>query len=501
MKKQILSLLLAAAMLLCLCACETQSKETVPGYYTLTHRVQDGKRIEVTETTVLGTGQPAFLLIEEDGTAAYFNGTELLDCTWKDNTLVPSAGGEAMQFVVKADTFELTSADGILLFTRSESSGLNLDAVREALSRTLRAGYYVFDHLESGDDTVTAEMMEDAFLLLYDDGTGVMYALGELLDMRWDEDSIGPADAPDDKVAATCFDGVLTMERDGGLLAFAASDETPPDIDALRESLTIAAGYYVIETMTSGGVTLTAADLEPFYEQLPFLILNDDGSAVLYDGMTLTEMIWGDGSIYPAETPDEALPLRADSGTLLIEDGDERMTFTPSDAAPPNLDILRNDSFWAEDWYGWWIMHNCTGDYEGMENYWWDLCAELSLAGDGSGTFVLWDEDYTKAEPMSEVLVSLKNNVLYSRSGYFETGSIGEGDWAISPEDSTYERCLVFVGEVESTYGSYQYMVILRPWGTLWDDVVEDDLPYYYTDWYLPLIEAGMEMPDYIETE
>ena len=31
----------------------------------------------------------------------------------------------------------------------------------------------------------------------------------------------------------------------------------------------------------------------------------------------------------------------------------------------------------------------------------------------------------------------------------------------------------------------------MRQWGTIWDDVEEEDLPGYYESWYLPLIKDG----------
>ena len=45
------------------------------------------------------------------------------------------------------------------------------------------------------------------------------------------------------------------------------------------------------------------------------------------------------------------------------------------------------------------------------------------------------------------------------------------------------------------------YSIYLRPWGESWEDVRADDeelLPYYYDDWYLPLIETGASMPEVI---
>ena len=40
-------------------------------------------------------------------------------------------------------------------------------------------------------------------------------------------------------------------------------------------------------------------------------------------------------------------------------------------------------------------------------------------------------------------------------------------------------------------------MIYLRPWGSRWPGS-EDEKPYYYESWYLPLIEAGEAMPDKI---
>ena len=47
--------------------------------------------------------------------------------------------------------------------------------------------------------------------------------------------------------------------------------------------------------------------------------------------------------------------------------------------------------------------------------------------------------------------------------------------------------------------GEYHYILYLRPWGVLWDDVAangEDmSLPYYY-DIYKSYIEAGLPLPE-----
>ena len=53
-------------------------------------------------------------------------------------------------------------------------------------------------------------------------------------------------------------------------------------------------------------------------------------------------------------------------------------------------------------------------------------------------------------------------------------------------------------GFYENGDDEFTYDIYLRPWGTYWGRCAEEDLPYYYYDWYLPMIEAGEAMPDAI---
>ena len=59
--------------------------------------------------------------------------------------------------------------------------------------------------------------------------------------------------------------------------------------------------------------------------------------------------------------------------------------------------------------------------------------------------------------------------------------------------DSTdYKDTLGFFAPYEDSTMKLDCYFFLRQWGTLWDDVYADDpnnMPYYYEDWYLPLIE------------
>ncbi|MBE6991334.1 MAG: DUF5067 domain-containing protein [Ruminococcaceae bacterium] len=163
---------------------------------------------------------------------------------------------------------------------------------------------------------------------------------------------------------------------------------------------------------------------------------------------------------------------------------------------------------WAGDWYGWWIIDTVWEGDESLEGSWWDCCATLELDADGNGHFTLWDENYTKYDPMAEVGMTVTDTDgvgrFVSEEGYFLDGDVEHGDWLCYSDDTFYGDVMNFSGEFESPDGELEiwYSVYLRPWGTDWSDIETEEpemMPYYYYDWYLPLIESGeTEAPESI---
>lgn len=157
--------------------------------------------------------------------------------------------------------------------------------------------------------------------------------------------------------------------------------------------------------------------------------------------------------------------------------------------------------WWNGDWYGWWMMTGCSGYYEDMEGDWWDICGTIDIGDDNIGTVVLWDEDYTKDDPMVSASVSLSEagtggyGTMMSEGGWFTDIDLGHADWIVDPGLLDYEDMIHIDGYYENGDDAFFYDIYLRPWGTYWDDMDAEDLPYYYDDWYLPLIGAGKSMP------
>ena len=162
--------------------------------------------------------------------------------------------------------------------------------------------------------------------------------------------------------------------------------------------------------------------------------------------------------------------------------------------------------WWNGDWYGWWMMTGCSGYYEeeDMEGQWWDVCGTIEIGEDYMGTVTLWDEDYTKSAPMVSASVSLSEvgtgqyGTLMSEGGSFTDVALEHADWIVDPGLLDYTDLIHIDGYYESGDDGYFYDIYLRPWGTYWDDMDQEDLPFYYDDWYLPLIDAGEAMPDEI---
>lgn len=160
--------------------------------------------------------------------------------------------------------------------------------------------------------------------------------------------------------------------------------------------------------------------------------------------------------------------------------------------------------WWNGEWYGWWKMSGCYGNYESMEGKWWDICGLIDIGSDYTGSITLWDEDYSKSNPMSLVSVSLneagtgEHGTVMSESGWFTNMSVEHADWIVDPGLLDYDNTIWISGDYEDGDDEFHYDIYLRPWGLYWDDMEEDAYPYSYTDWYLPLIDAGKSMPDVI---
>ena len=204
--------------------------------------------------------------------------------------------------------------------------------------------------------------------------------------------------------------------------------------------------------------------------------------------------------------------ITIDPAALSRETSAESTGSTNTALPAPTGDALLD--WWNGAWYGWWTMTGCSGSYESMAGQWWDACAVIDIGLDYTGTVTIWDEDYSRADPMSQATVTLnsagvgEHGTVMSESGYFTNLPLEHADWIVDPAINSrfpdIENMICIEGWYEDGEDEFYYEVYLRPWGQLWDDFAADypdDVPYYYDDWYLPLVESGSAMPDVVGGE
>ena len=61
---------------------------------------------------------------------------------------------------------------------------------------------------------------------------------------------------------------------------------------------------------------------------------------------------------------------------------------------------------------------------------------------------------------------------------------------------------LSFENGLHSSGGEvFHFSFFLRPWGDRWSDAPEGQKPFYFDDWYLPLLKEDAPMPESIPWE
>ena len=270
-------------------------------------------------------------------------------------------------------------------------------------------------------------------------------------------------------------------------------DETLMQNGVELEAATVFADYDTFETVIEGQFTDVAPGAT--VEVRTAYLLQDTTSPVEATFEQFLGKKSGKITIDPSSLNRETPAADTTGGEPPV---DSTLTSDPAETGDALLD------WWNGEWYGWWKMSGCYGYYESMEGKWWDVCGVIDIGTDYTGTITLWDEDYTRSEPMASAQVSLseagtgEHGTVMSEGGWFTNVALEHADWIVDPALLDYDDMIWISGDYEDGDDEFHYDIYLRPWGLYWDDMEEDTYPYRYTDWYLPLIDAGKSMPDAI---
>ena len=127
---------------------------------------------------------------------------------------------------------------------------------------------------------------------------------------------------------------------------------------------------------------------------------------------------------------------------------------------------------------------------------------EISMAlGKRTGVVAVNDAGFAKKLHELCEAGTGEHGTVMSEGGWFTNVALEHADWIVDPGLLDYDDLIWIDGDYENGDDTFHYDIYLRPWGLYWEDMDESGYPYSYTDWYLPLIDAGMPMPDAIGEE
>lgn len=241
----------------------------------------------------------------------------------------------------------------------------------------------------------------------------------------------------------------------------------------------------------------------PLVTQESRLVLEHGGSARLMRGTADGAAHWNreaetihltvNGEMLTGTWEDGVLRLETSDGLVLVYVREDRVEAYQEELARRRATVSAQQALWKGDWYGWWRIDGAEGD---LGDTWYDLCARLTTQPDGSMHLLMWDEDQNAFQPMAEARLSFNEDDSASATeGYFWFMPLEGAGWTMQYADGR----LTAAGHHDANDERFDFSICLRPWGELWSD--ENERPYYYESWYLPLIREEKSMPNSMQVE
>ncbi|MBE5760865.1 MAG: zinc-ribbon domain-containing protein [Clostridiales bacterium] len=347
---------------------------------------------------------------------------------------------------------------------------------------------------ELDGNKLTVKQNDDKFDGTLSSGTLKINIAG--MDYTFTKDKAANAATPADTASNTKTENTEPTTAPGGNTA---ADKAPlgtykavsgkadgTDIDA--DLLAMLGDMYVVFEEGGSGSIYLFGETAPISYDDKKITIGDYSLDYTFDGVELV-MQDSDGTSYTAVKTNESVPEHAEDipGEVIGEDNEYEV--------------------WNGDYYGWWIIYDVWEGDDSYEGNWWDSCASVNIGSDGIGSITIWDENTEKSAPMIEA--GLSASVLgdgtfrfCSEDGYFRNDVVEHADWLYYSDETEYDDLLQFTGTYEEEGFEFDYKIFLVKWGSDWAQMIQDDpdlLPFYFDNWYLPLIEDGVtEAPDTI---
>ena len=450
----------------------------------------------------------------------------------------PKKKGGALVFIILA---ALVVIGAVVYLVAGRSGGGSVASDDPVL------GLYTAQKAETAGITISIKTMwKNGFTIeLKDKGKATINVDGKSGSAKWTldgEDFTVKGSGVD--CSGTLVDGVLTLENvmDTGVTLYFTKDgvalpteETPapapssapapdPSSDPAPAPVDTSdvLGFYNADKAEAYGIEIAISTM---WEKGFSIDLQEGGKCAISVNGTGASGTWSqDGETISVNVPGFNMDGTFHDGVLVFKDlygmGVDLFFTRDGSLAPANKpeatpETAADYSWWKGDWYGWWVVVDAGGSYleDGYVNQAWDACAQIDVSGDGTGYVDIWDED---GDDVAWADVSFDagdsdKGCMISDNGKFYNHEITKGEWLVDPTDSEcggFDELICIRGRYSQPSDEnnwIEYYIFLRPWGTRWEDIESGDtsgmiypgdmMPINYTDWYLPLIEAGEPMP------
>ena len=225
------------------------------------------------------------------------------------------------------------------------------------------------------------------------------------------------------------------------------------------------------------------------------LRLDPGGSGVIEGASADGRILWRyEAGVVYLRAGSAVLSGTVEGNELILQSEDEmRLHFVRDDGSRTSeeQEPAKAEAF-LDSWYGWWKIEDAKGE---MPVTWYDCCAVFEAQEDGTILMTLWDEDGSREDPLSQVRFKSEKDALVSLSGYFAYMEIRAGEWRLTETDPA-----ILIPDIQHDAEGeiFRATVYLRRWGQSWSSTPAEQRPFYYEDWYLPLLKQKAEMPDQI---
>ena len=263
-------------------------------------------------------------------------------------------------------------------------------------------------------------------------------------------------------------------------------------------------GVYVAESAKLFGMKVK---IDRVFEK-PFVVeLREDGTATLTYNEEDYELTWKvskDNSFRAEGDDDMKLQGAVKDDIMVLEnvmDSGAYVTLRKGIPIPTPVPVEEKKPFewWSGDWYGWWKMTDCIGTFNGWQPDRKDAMCHVTMTDPGQFNVIIWDEEMPQDKNLADFSLTVsddgsENGSALNGKGSFMEQRLDPGELTVTAS-AEYTDTMVIQGSYTVPNGSFNFVIMLRHWGTMWDDAASEDVPDHYDEWYLPLIEKGEKLP------